>query len=172
MRSSVPVTISSCARGNAIEIAADYQEASDRYFELVNQPSLDNLAERAKLAGADGSEYYASVVAEVEELVRLGDRVVPNDPDIRRIDVEAVDLVGASPYSEALITVCLVTNARQVTPPENSPNGQETLTPGTGELVAIRHQEPLLLTPQGWLPTVANTEAIGIWEGSEACPPA
>jgi hypothetical protein len=154
------------------EIAADYLEASDRYFELVNQPSLDNLAERAKAAAADGSEYYATVVAEVEDLVRLGDRIVPNDPDIRRIDIEAVELAGAEPWSEALVTVCLVTNAKQVTPPENSPNGQETLTLGTGELVAIRQQELVVLTEQGWLPTQAAVEAMGIWEGSEQCGPA
>ena len=66
------------------QIAADYVASVDRYFELVNQPSLDNLAEHATLAAADGSGYYTSVVEQVQDLVEVGDRIVPNDPDIRQ----------------------------------------------------------------------------------------
>ena len=88
------------------------------------------------------------------------------------LDVESVELVGAAPYTEALVTVCAVDNSKRITPPENSPNGQETLTLGTGELVAVRRQEPVALTSQGWLPTAATVDAIGIWKGSEQCGPA
>ncbi|MET0579813.1 MAG: hypothetical protein ABW122_14240 [Ilumatobacteraceae bacterium] len=154
------------------QIAADYVSSVDRYFELVNQPSLDNLAERAKLASADGSEYYAAVVALVEELVQLGDRIVPNDPDIRKVIVEDVELLGAAPYVDAIVAVCAVSNAKQVTPMENLPVGQEIITAGTGVLTAIRSREAVRLVAGSWLPTTATVFAEGIWEGEDTCPPA
>ena len=57
---------------------------------------------------SQGSPAFDSFVARIEELVALGDRVVPNDPDLYSATVENVELVGRPPYRRAIVTVCEV----------------------------------------------------------------
>ncbi len=152
------------------QIAADYVASTDRYFELVNQPSLDGLEERAAHVAAPGSPYYDVVIAKLQQLVTLGDRIVPNDPPIRKVIVEHVELVGPPPYSKADITVCAVDNGLQVTPPEHTPDSQQVIEGGTGELLATRSKQEVWQTTQGWLPTLKFDDADQAWTGVDSCP--
>jgi hypothetical protein len=70
-----------------------------------------------------------------------------------------------------VVTACEVDNRKRVTPPENSPNGQEILVDGTGELVARRLRQPMALTAAHWLPTDAVTTYEGLFREVDTCPP-
>jgi hypothetical protein len=165
---TVPVTTTTTVEDLKAQIAADFEKAYFRNFELVLTPSLDNLDARVAEIAVPGSDAFTRVVAFVQDLVRLGDRVVPNDPDILKITVENVDLVGQPPYTEANVTSCKVTNRKRVTPAENSPSGIEIPVGDTGKLLAYRITEPVQLTATGWFRTSGDLTGIP-FEGQESC---
>ena len=154
------------------QIAADYVAQYKRRDELVAAPTLDGLETSASDVEVPGSEGYDQLIKYVQELVAVGDRVVPNDKDpISMVTVEQVNLTGAAPYTEATVTYCRVNNTKRITPPDRSPTGQEVLVFGTGVLRAFRGSEPVKLTEKGWLPFTAK--AFGtFFEGQTSCPPA
>jgi hypothetical protein len=154
------------------EIARDYERAFYRSYQMVRRPSLQNLDERAARVVVQGSPAYDAFVRRVEELVALGDRVVPNDPDLLSVSVEGVKLLGRSPYRRAIVTACEVDNRTQVTPPENSPSGRLIEVSGTGLLQVIRYEEPVRLTEHGWLRYRNPREGVGFEQGETTCPPA
>jgi hypothetical protein len=154
------------------EIARDYERAFHRSYEMVGAPKLRNLESRAARVLVANSPAFDAFVDRIEELVALGDRVVPNDPDLLSATVENVDLVGRPPYRRAIVTVCEVTNRRQVTPPENSPTGEEIEVAGTGTLEVIRFEEPVRRTDNGWLRYENPRDGIGFVQGETTCPPA
>ena len=55
-------------------------------------PTLDDLDAKLAQISAPGSANYTTLQSFVNELVTLGERVVPGTPDEFRIDVESVDL--------------------------------------------------------------------------------
>jgi hypothetical protein len=154
------------------EIADDYERAFYRGWKMLEQPRLRNLQARVSHVYVPGSPAYDSYIARTRELVALGDAVVPNDPDLLSVKVENVRLVGRPPYRRAVVTACEVTNRRQVTPPENSPTGNEIEVAGSGELVVTRFEEPVQLTENGWLTYRAHRTGIGYVNGETTCPPA
>ncbi len=117
----------------------------------------------AQIAGARlGS--FNSVKAFVEELVASGERVVNGEPDYSTVTVEMVELVGEPPYAEATVTVV----RRDTTELVSTPPG--TRSTGTGSLVAIRNQQTVELTPNGWLPSSLLT-GLEQGDGITECPP-
>jgi hypothetical protein len=153
------------------EIAADYEE---NYFELRDlflRPSLDDLDNRLADVSEPGSPSFSQRKARLEELVALGDALVPNEPDLYSVTVESVELVGDAPYTEALVTACRVSNSRQVTLPENSPASVEVVVAGTDELRVGRYTEPVRLTGRGWVSHTGRLDGER-FDGVETCPPA
>jgi hypothetical protein len=153
------------------EIAEDYERAFYRSYRILEHPRLRNLEMRAAEVLAPGSPAFDVFVARVRELVALGDAVVPNDPDLLSATVENVELAGEPPYRRATVTVCEVTNRRQVNLPENSPSGEAIEVAGSGELLVTRFEEPVRLTRNGWLRYKTPREGIG-YPGETTCPPA
>jgi hypothetical protein len=153
------------------QIADDYERAFYRSYEMLGNPRLGNLERRAARAYVRNSSAFDSFVARVEELVALGDAVVPNDPDLLAVTVENVELVGEPPYRRAIVTACEVDNRKQVTLPENSPTGESIPVAGTGVLQVIRFDEPVRRTNNGWLPYRFEREGIGFEQGETTCPP-
>jgi hypothetical protein len=112
---------------------------------------------------------YGQVVKRIRDLVATGDRVVRNTPDLLKVTVEKVELVGEAPFSKAIVTICQVDNLKQITPAENSPTGSEVEVVGTGALIASRIADPVMLTDHGWLPYSADRPATD-FEGQGSCP--
>jgi hypothetical protein len=154
------------------EIARDYERAFYRGWKMLEMPSLRNLEARVAAVRVPGSPSFDQLVARIEELVALGDRVVPNDRDLLSVTVERVELVGRPPFRRAIVTVCEVTNRRQVTPAENSPTGNEIEVAGTGVLDVARYDEPVRLTDNGWLRYVETRRGTLFDQGETTCPPA
>ena len=143
-----------------------------RRYELLAAPTLDGLETNASAIEVPGSEGYDQLIKYVQELVAVGDRVVPNDKDpISMVTVEKIDLSGAAPYTEATVTYCEVTNVKRITTPDRSPTGQEVLVYGTGKLEAFRGSEPVKLTDKGWLPFAGKVFG-STFEGQTTCPAA
>ncbi len=166
---TVPVTTTTTLDDLKTQIAADLEKSYFRNYELVLTPSLDNLDARVAEIFVPGSDAFNRLIAYVKDLVRLGDRVVPNDPDILKITVENVELVGQPPYTDANVTSCKVDNRKRVTPAENSPISVEIPVGDTGKLAAYRTTEPVQLTAIGWLPTSGNLKAVQ-FDGQDSCP--
>jgi hypothetical protein len=154
------------------EIAEDYERAFYRRASMLADPSLRNLESRVATVLVEDSPAFETFVARVRELVALGDVVIPNDPNLYSATVESVRLVGEPPYRRAIVTVCEVDNRRQVTPPENSPTGNEIEVAGTGKLLVTRIKEPVRRTDLGWLRYRTKRNGIGFVQGETTCPPA
>jgi hypothetical protein len=153
-------------------IAKDYERAFYRGYRMLARPSLRNLEALAATVVAVGSPAYHNFVARIRDLVALGDAVVPNDPDLLSATVEKVKLVGALPYRRAVVTVCEVTNRKQVTPPENSPTGEQIEVAGSGQLLVFRFEEPVRFTSNGWLRTRGDRKGVQFTGGQTTCQPA
>jgi hypothetical protein len=153
------------------EIAADYEENYFELRELFLRPSLDDLDARLAEVAQPGSEANRLLKARLEELIELGDALVPNDPDLFSVTVEEVELVGAAPYTEAIVTACRVDNRKQVTLAANSPTGVEVLVFGSDSLRVGRFREPVGFTDRGWVPYTGRRDGES-FEGVETCPPA
>ena len=67
--------------------------------------------------------------------------------------------------------MCEADNRKQVTPAENSPNGMETETLGSGDLLAIRLVQVVRRTPAGWLLYQTPTDGVTAYLGTDTCPP-
>jgi hypothetical protein len=154
------------------EIADDYERAFYRRAQMLAKPSLRNLEGRVATVLVEDSPAFETFVARVRELVALGDVVIPNDPDLYSATVENVRLLGEPPYRRAIVTVCEVDNRRQVTPPENSPTGNEIEVAGTGALDVARYHEPVRLTEEGWLRYASPRRGTLFNQGETTCPPA
>ncbi len=143
------------------QIAADYQRSWQLRNELSRNPTLENLDERIAQISAPGSEDAMDLKEVIEDAVATGERTVPGDPDLFRIDVENIEISG-SPPSQAVITVCFVGNANLVDSQGNVINGG---------LMATRSRETVVPTANGRLP---NGFFIDLWGGSGVaeCPPA
>jgi hypothetical protein len=166
---TVPATTTTTVEDIKAQIAGDFEKSVFRNYEIVLTPSLDNLVARVAEIFVPGSDAFIQLVAFVKDLVRLGDRVVPNDPDILKVVVENVELVGTPPYTTANVTYCAATNRKRVTPAENSPISVEIPVGDTGKLIAYRITEPVQLTATGWLRTTGNLTAIP-FDGQDSCP--
>jgi hypothetical protein len=154
------------------QIAQDYERAFYRSYAMVRRPSLSNLPERAARVVIRGSRAFKAFVRRVAELVELGDRVVPNDPDLLAVTVEGVTLIGKPPYRRAIVTACEVDNRKQVTSARNSSAGHQIEVAGSGTLQVIRYEEPVRLTNHGWLRYRDPREGVGFERGETTCPPA
>jgi hypothetical protein len=136
---------------------------------MLREPSLDDLESRAADIGAPGSDYYNAVLERVRTLVQFGDIVRPNDPEISFAEVREVQLVGDPPYTQAVVTVCDVSNDMRVTPAENAPSGTESrVGEDAGRLVAALADTPMVLTDRGWVRTDHPLDGE-VWIGADTC---
>jgi hypothetical protein len=137
---------------------------------MLENPSLEDLEARVAQVHPVDSPAYQSLIERVQELVQLGHRVVPNDPDLLSVTVEAVELVGTPPYTEAVVTVCEVTNRKEVT--VTSPTSEVPAPPGTPSVDVARYDEPVRLADNGWLTYRVPREGTLFVQGETTCPPA
>lgn len=152
-------------------IAADYEAVVQAAFAGLLDPSLDALPALLTATVVPGSPAEQSFSANVQHLVELGDAIVPGDPDIMKVTVENVELVGDRPYTMALVTTCEAENRRQVTLAKNSGIGSDVETPGSGDLQATRFVHDVRLTPNGWR-LYETQEGTGfVYPGTDTCPP-
>jgi hypothetical protein len=166
---TIPATTTTTLDDLKAQIAADFERVYLHTFDFFATPSLDHLDDRLAEIAVPGSGAFAARKAYIEDLVRLGDRVVPNVPDILKVTIENVELIGAPPYKEAKVTSCKVTNRKRVTPAENSPVSIEAGVGDSGKLVAERTVAPVQLTSSGWLPTAGQLVGT-FFEGQDSCP--
>lgn len=154
------------------QIVADYVKANGLEVGLKAAPTLDGLEARAVEIAPEGSDNYASLIAFVQGLVKVGDVVRANDKDpVHTVTVESVELVGSAPYTSAIATVCEVDNSVRVNTADRSPTGQDVPVFGTGKLRATRVRVSVVSTPQGWLPP-GLPESGSTYEGVTSCPAA
>ncbi len=166
---TVPAPSTTSVEDLKAQIAADYERAFYRRYELVAAPTLDNIEANVAEVMAKNSVLYVQIVKRIKDLVAAGDRVERNTPDLLKVTVEKVELVGDPPFTKAVATICQVDNLKQVTPAENSPTGSEVEVVGTGDLIASRIADPVMLTDHGWLPYSADRPATD-FEGQDSCP--
>jgi hypothetical protein len=126
------------------QIAEDYLRSWELRRELTANPTLEGLSEKLAQISAPGSDDAENFRTFINELVSLGERVIPGTPDEFRIDVEDVELVGGPPNSEGVITICFVSNSVRV---DASGNVVSDLG-----IVATRSEDHVVTTPNGWLP--------------------
>ncbi len=148
------------------QVAADYERANLRRYEIFQHPTLDNLDALVAEVAVPGSERASAFKSFVEGLVAVGDVI---SVDVVKFTVEQVKLVGTGPYTEAVVTVCQVEQSKQITPAANSPTGSEIVTGGSEIHEAFRTDEPLRLTDQGWRP-YQNRLDVTRFQGADSCP--
>jgi hypothetical protein len=165
---TVPAPTSTTLDDLKTQIAADFQRSSLHEYDLLVNPSLDNLDAKVDDLAPAGSDFHATIVATIRDLVAKGDRVIANDPDILKVTVENVELVGEPPYTEATVTSCTVENRKRVTPAENSPTGTEIEVGDSGLITAYHTVEPVRLTEKGWLRYATNITG-DVNKGHDAC---
>ena len=169
-----PLTTTTVLAADALkaQIATDYVKANGLEAGLKAAPTLDGLEARAVEIAPEGSDNYASLIAFVQGLVKVGDVVRANDKDpVHTVTVESVELVGSAPYTSAIATVCEVDNSVRVNTADRSPTGQDVPVFGTGKLRATRVRVSVVSTPQGWLPP-GLPESGSTYEGVTSCPAA
>jgi hypothetical protein len=165
---TLPATTTTTLEDLRAQIAADYSRSTLREYDLLGDPSLDNLEASVAEVAVAGSDFHTTLMTTIQDLVAKGDRVIPNDPDILTITVESVELVGEAPYTEATVTSCKVENRKRVTTAENSPTGIETEVGDSGLITAYHTTEPVRLTDKGWLRYATNITGE-IKKGQDAC---
>lgn len=154
----------------AAVIAAEFEAALRANYEGLVDPSPEALPDLLSAVVVPGSPAEAALTGFVNELVRLGDGIVPGDPDVLVITVEAIELNGSAPHQTALATVCLVENRRQVTLAKNAPGGVEIELRGSGDLQAVRQVYDVRLGPSGWRLWQTLSGEGTAWVGSDSCP--
>jgi hypothetical protein len=159
---TLPATTTLDVEALKAQIAADYERAWQSHEELVTNPTLDQLDDRLAQFVAPGSDSFNSVKAFVERLVADGQRVINGDPDYSTVTVEMVELIGGPPYAEATVTACQVTNRIRV-----DSAGVPAQEPA---LIAIRQQQTVQRTLNGWLPS-SNLTGLEQGDGITECPP-
>ena len=151
-------------------IAAQFQASIQANYDGLVDPSLGTLSTLLSDVAVPGSPAETALTSYVTELVRLGDGIVPGDPDILVITVESVELPGPLPHEAAVATVCVVENRPQVTLAKHAPDGVEIEVAGSGELQAIRQRYDVRLGPDGWRLWQTLSGQGTAWLGSDSCP--
>lgn len=153
------------------QIAEDYESGARLLTAWLASPTTENLAERLAAIATPGSEFEQLVRQRVEDLVFVGDVVIPNDPPVNVVIVESVTVDSGTPTTGATLVVCEADNFKTVTPPERSPVGEEILSSG-GELTAARFEVRMTLTSGVWLRDDFPDQYLGYYEGVDRCGPA
>jgi hypothetical protein len=165
---TLPQTTTTTLEDLKAQIAADYTRAYLQRYEMLVNPSLDNLDARVAEVAVAGSDYHATFKALVEDLVAKGDQMIPNDPDVLTITIESVELTGEAPYTEAIVTSCQVENRKRVQTADNSPIGIETEVGDSGLITANHAVDPVRLTEFGWLPYLTRITML-TYKGQDRC---
>ena len=78
-------------------IAADIEAAKLANYAYLVDPSVESLPAHLEAVAVPGSPLEASLTGFVNDLVGLGDGIIPGDPDVLTVTVEQVEFVGAAP---------------------------------------------------------------------------
>lgn len=167
--SAPPTTPAQDEEALKAQIAADYERSFREILVMQENPSLDDLQARVDLVAAPGSEVHARLVQRISDLVDRGERVMPSDPDLTRVVVEQVELVGEPPYVRALVTNCETSNRRSVSSIDTTTATADVMSSDTGELISFRTVQPVVLTPNGWLRSDLISTG-GVYRGESSCP--
>lgn len=152
-------------------IAADVEAAALANYDFLVDPSVEALPAHLAAVAVPGSPVEASLTRFVNELVSLGDGIIPGDPDILKVIVEQVELVGEPPYTMALVTICEVDNRPQATLSKNTSDGRIIYVEGTGDLQALRGVQDVRLTPAGWRLYDSLPDGGFLFPGEDKCLP-
>jgi hypothetical protein len=153
------------------EVAATYIELDAKSVSLLKNPRKRGLPRRAAEIAIPGTPYFERIIDVVTDLVDTHRRAAANDPDLRSVTVEGVELVGRKPFRRAVVTVCQVDNGVLVVDAEASPvPGDSIVVGGTGELEATRLVLSMRLTADGWRHASAPSDESVSWEGARECP--
>ncbi len=166
---AAPTTTTTSVEDVKAQIAADLMAARQRLRELQFHPTLDGLEEKMATIAVPGSEYYEEEISFIKDLVRLGDVVRFGDPPVDSIVVEEVEFQGSEPLSAATVTICDAQNLARVTPPENSPVGEEIVAV-EAQLLAVRYAVDVVRTEFGWVRNSATPRDLEAgFPGQSAC---
>jgi hypothetical protein len=105
----------------------------------------------------------------VTQLVQNGQYLVPDDPSIEMLTVEAIDVTGPG---AATVTACQVSNALTVKRADQSPIPGRSLPIANSQVYASRLTETLVLTAAGWRHDGVSGLEAPVWEGAASCPAA
>lgn len=141
------------------QIQADLTDGRQRLRALQMAPTLDGLEDELATIALPGSEYFQQQLDYINELVRLGDVVTLGDPPVDSVTVEEVTFEGAEPYTAASVRVCEAVNVGRVTPPENSPVGEEIVVTDP-HLIAFRYSVHVRLTEHRWVTEVGRGRQV------------
>jgi hypothetical protein len=155
------------------EVTAAFVALEDKNLALLMNPKVPNLQASIDEIAVPGSPYAQQAEARVNELIANGQSVRLNDPDLRKITVERVNVLDPPQYTHVNVTVCQVGNAILVKNAEDSPiPGRSIPVSETGKLSATRYTVDLVLTGDGWRHSgVLGPDAV-TYPDAIACPPA
>lgn len=153
------------------QIQADLSAGRERLRALQMQPTLDGLEDALATIALPGSEYYDQQLALVRDLVRVGDVLKYGDPPVDSLTVESLTIEEGEPL-KASVKVCDAANIGRVTPPENSPVGEEIIAIEPS-LLAIRYTMHVVRAENGWLVEVGPQRTVDAgFPGQATCDPA
>lgn len=141
------------------QIQADLTAGRQRLRELQMHPTLDGLAEQMATIALPGSEYFQQQVDYINELVSVGDVLKYGEPVVDALTVEAVTFEGTEPYTAASVKVCDAANIGRVTPPENSPVGEEIISIDS-TLLAVRYSMHVVRADANWVIDVGPPRTV------------
>ena len=148
------------------EVERDFLAGLDTRWDLVSRPTRKSLDQRLGRVMVEGSPGYRAERSGVLDLVKLRERIMLDDPPVRRNIVERIELVGEPPHGEARVTYCSVNNANRVA---DLPGGEVAYVGTPQGVHATRIERPMRKTAGGWKEHALVNEYIGRWEGKQ-CP--
>jgi hypothetical protein len=168
---SPPPTTQSLDQFNA-EVTAAFVALEDKALALLMNPATPDLEGAIAEIAVPDSPYAQQTVERVRELIANDQVVRLNEPNLRKVTVESIEVLDPPTDAHVNITYCLVGNALLVKNAATSPiPGRSIPVGGTGEVAATRFTLDLVLTPDGWRHSGAPSESSTTYQGLDACPP-
>ena len=166
--STAPPTTASVDQQKA-EIEAAYRDLDAKGYAMLQNPTMDGLDAKVAEIALPGSPYAEALAARVTQLVQDGQYLVPDDPSIERLTVEAIDVTAPG---AATVVACQVSNALTVKRADQSPIPGRSIPIANSQIYASRLTETLVQTPNGWRHDGVSGLQAPVWEGADSCPPA
>jgi len=154
------------------EVTAAFLALEDKALALLMNPTGSDLDAAVADIAVPGSPYAEETSERIQELIANGQLVRLNDPNLRSVTVEEIEILDPPNNTHVNITYCLVGNELLMKSAASSPiPGSSIPVGGTGELAATRFTLDLVLTPAGWRHSGSPSDASTTYEGADACPP-
>jgi len=154
------------------EIEAAFIALEDQVLAVLMEPAAPDVEAKIGQIAVPGSAYALQMASRVAELVANDQVVRLNEPNLRNVIVESIQVLDPPSNTHVNVTYCLVGNALLVKNAETSPiPGRSIPVGGTGELSASRFTLDLVLTPTGWRHSGPPADDSTTYEGADVCPP-